>query len=69
MAARSCLVVRHVNFEGLGLLCNLLRECEPILKELKEDHNVSVVVYQFADDVTDFDPAGKLKRVTVYPRT
>jgi GMP synthase (glutamine-hydrolysing) len=26
MAEKTCLVVRHVDFEGLGLLCNLLRE-------------------------------------------
>lgn len=28
MAPKSCLVIRHVNFEGLGLLAHLLREHE-----------------------------------------
>ncbi|MES2905851.1 MAG: glutamine amidotransferase [Pseudomonadota bacterium] len=26
MAKKTCLVVRHVNFEGLGMLCDILRE-------------------------------------------
>jgi uncharacterized membrane protein len=41
------------------LLRRLLRESEPQLQQLRDEHNVSIVFYQFAGDVREFDPQGK----------
>src|SRR5438105_8015582 len=40
-------------------LCRLLQECEPDLRKLRDDHNVSIIMSQFAGEVSDFDPSGK----------
>src|SRR6266446_1271187 len=40
-------------------LCRLLRTCEQELKDLRDRHNITVLLSRFAGDVADFDPAGK----------
>src|SRR5437588_3567754 len=40
-------------------LCRLLKESEPQLQDLRDNHNISVLMYRFAGEVSDFDPAGK----------
>src|SRR5262249_47047422 len=37
----------------------ILRKCEPMLRELREDQNVTIVPFQFAEDISEFDPQGK----------
>lgn len=36
-----------------------LDRCRPVLQKLRDENNVNVVLYRFADDVRDFDPEGK----------
>lgn len=40
-------------------LHKIIKECEPILKELEENQKINVILYQFAGEVSDFDPQGK----------
>ena len=35
-----------------------LRKCEPLLKQLQDEQNVTVRLYRFAGDVQDYDPDG-----------
>lgn len=42
-----------------GLLTRKLRECEPLLARLREENNVTVILYRFAGDISEFDTAGK----------
>ena len=35
----------------------ILKQCEPILKELRDDHQITTVMVRFHSDVQDFDPA------------
>jgi len=49
-------------FDGKSRWQNLLRnlrQSEPILKQLRDERNVTVFLYRFAGDVGDFDPEGK----------
>jgi uncharacterized membrane protein len=36
-----------------------LEKCRPLLQRLRDEDNVNVVLYRFAGEVGDFDPAGK----------
>src|SRR5207249_10528687 len=38
---------------------SILRKCDPILGDLREDQNVTVVIFRFAEDIGEFDPQGK----------
>jgi uncharacterized membrane protein len=40
-------------------MLQILRQCDPALKELQDDHNVHIVFHRFAEDVGDFDPQGQ----------
>lgn len=40
-------------------LLRVLRECEPILQELRSQHQIDVILYQFAGDVREFDSQGQ----------
>jgi uncharacterized membrane protein len=40
-------------------LRRLLGECAPQLQQLRDEHNVNVVLYRFAGDVGDFDAQGR----------
>jgi len=40
-------------------LRRVLRECEPVLQQLRDEHNITVATYRFAGEVADFDPDGK----------
>ncbi|HEV3448186.1 MAG TPA: glutamine amidotransferase [Gemmataceae bacterium] len=40
-------------------LNRLLQACEPELRDLRERHNITVLLSRFAGDVRDFDPAAK----------
>src|SRR5262245_21687970 len=42
-----------------GLLQRTLRQVQPTLDRLRDDRNVSVVLYRFDADVADYDPDGK----------
>jgi uncharacterized membrane protein len=37
----------------------VLAKAEPVLQKLRNEHNVSVVMYRFAEDIGDYDPKGK----------
>jgi uncharacterized membrane protein len=37
----------------------VLNKAEPALQKLRDEHNVSIVLYRFADDIADFDANGK----------
>jgi uncharacterized membrane protein len=37
----------------------LLMDCTPHVEKLRDEHNVSVILYQFAEDAREFDPNGK----------
>ena len=37
----------------------VLKDAEPVLQRLREEHNVTVVTYRFAEDIAEYDPAGK----------
>jgi uncharacterized membrane protein len=37
----------------------MLAKAEPVLQKLRDEHNVSVVMYAFAEDADDYDPNGK----------
>src|SRR5207245_5567786 len=39
------------------VLQQLLEQCEPELKRLQDENNVTVVTYQFADDLREATPA------------
>jgi uncharacterized membrane protein len=41
------------------LLCRLFHDCEPLLRELEDQHHVTVQAYRFAEDAGEFDPTGK----------
>jgi uncharacterized membrane protein len=40
-------------------LCRILNECEPQLRQLRDEHTVTVQLYRFAGDVSEFDPNGR----------
>jgi uncharacterized membrane protein len=40
-------------------LLRLITQAEPAFQQLREEQNVSVVVYRFAEELGEFDPAGK----------
>src|SRR5262245_7402813 len=40
-------------------LQRLLERCQPALDRMKGEHNVTVHIHRFAEDVGDYDPAGK----------
>jgi uncharacterized membrane protein len=40
-------------------LRQLLHDADPALKEMEDDKNVKVILYQFAEDVADYDPNAK----------
>src|SRR5436309_2010141 len=40
-------------------LQRLLERCQPALDRLRDEHNVTVRLHRFAEDVSDYDPAGK----------
>src|SRR5260370_30789708 len=41
------------------VLQQLVKECEPQLRQLQDEHNVSVVLYQFAEDAEEYNPSGQ----------
>ncbi len=38
-------------------LVRTLRDCQPILDKLREEHNITVLFFKFGDHVSEFDPA------------
>lgn len=39
-------------------LCRLLRDQEPLFRRLRDEHQVTVLRYRFAEDIGEFDPNG-----------
>ncbi len=42
-------------------LRRLLHNCQPQLRRLKEEHNITVLMYRFAGDTSEYDPDGEAK--------
>ncbi len=36
-----------------------VQRCEPVLQQLRDEHNIDVRIYRFAEQLADFDPKGK----------
>jgi uncharacterized membrane protein len=50
---------QHDNLARWEYLRRVLKDCEPELQQLRDVHNVTVVLSRFAEGVDDFDPLGK----------
>jgi uncharacterized membrane protein len=40
-------------------LRRVLGDCQPVLEDLQDSHNVTVATYRFGEDLADFNPEGK----------